>query len=174
MKIVNIVATVILKKPLNLTAVHEHLPDSKFAKSGAPWLQYRVQPENYYTAFYKSGKFLITGVKSLDEIEPIAYRILKILKKYHISAEIKTVRIHNFVVVDALGYNVQLDKLLVSLHHENIEYEPEQFPGLIIKEGSHSILLFSSGKIILTGLKESDSIEPVLAAFKEKIERTQQ
>jgi TATA-box binding protein (TBP) (component of TFIID and TFIIIB) len=40
---------------------------------------------------------------------------------------------------------------------------------MIIKENGHSFLLFSSGKVILTGIRDMESIKPVLSAFKEKI-----
>lgn len=30
------------------------------------WLKMRLKPENYYIAFYRSGKFLIRGVKDFD------------------------------------------------------------------------------------------------------------
>lgn len=39
------------------------------------------------------------------------------------------------------------------LMDENASYEPEQFPGLIFKDGRASFLLFHSGKMILQGLK---------------------
>ncbi len=169
MKIVNIVATVILAEPLNLTEIHRHLPGSKFPKAGSPWLQYRLQPENYYTTFYKSGKFLVTGVTSPDEIRPIADRIISILKKNAIDVITSEIRIHNFVVVDTIGHNVQFDKIIASLPDVNIEYEPEQFPGMIIKEDGHSFLLFSSGKIVLTGVRDIESILPSLQKFKKKI-----
>ena len=171
MKIVNIVATAILDEPLDLKQVHENLPGSKFPKAGSPWLQYRLQPENYYATFYKSGKFLITGVTSPDVIRPIADRIISILKKNAISVNIVEIRIHNFVVVDTIGKEIQFDKILASLKDVDIEYEPEQFPGMIIKEGGHSFLLFGSGKIILTGVKNIESIIPALNNFKKKISR---
>ena len=171
MKIVNIVATVILAEPLDLNKVHENLPGSKFPKAGSPWLQYRLQPENYYTTFYKSGKFLITGVTSLEVIRPIADRIISILKRNSIDVKISDVRVHNFVVVDSIGHTVQFDKIIASLQDWNIEYEPEQFPGMIIKESGHSFLLFSSGKIVLTGVKNVESIQPALNSFKKKISR---
>jgi len=172
MKIVNIVATVILGDPLDLNEVHKHLPGSKFPKAGSPWLQYRLQPENYYTTFYKSGKFLVTGVTSPDEIRPIADRIVTILKKNAIEVEITEIRIHNFVVVDTIGHQVQFDKIIASLPDVNIEYEPEQFPGMIIKEDGLSFLLFSSGKIILTGVRDIKTIGPALERFKNKIQTT--
>jgi len=147
MKIVNIVATVILSEPLDLHYVHQHLPGSKFPKNGAPWLQYRIKPENYYTTFYKSGKFLITGITSPEEILPLANRIVEILKEHNVNAEITAIKIHNYVVIDSIDHKIQFDKLITALRNDNIEYEPEQFPGMIIREGGHSFLVFSSGKI---------------------------
>lgn len=173
MKIVNIVATVILTEPLDIYEIHKHLPGSKFPKAGSPWLQYRLQPENYYTTFYKSGKFLVTGVTSPEDIRPIADRIISILKKNAIKVKISEIRIHNFVVVDTIGHKVQFDKIVASLPDVNIEYEPEQFPGMIIKDGGHSFLLFSSGKLILTGVKDMESILPALQKFKKKIMSSQ-
>ncbi len=169
MKIVNIVATVILREPLDLHWVHQHLPGSKFPKSGAPWLQYRIKPENYYTTFYKSGKFLITGITSPVEINPLANRIIGILKDHDVIVEIAAIKIHNYVVIDSIGHEIQFDKLITALRNDNIEYEPEQFPGMIIREGEYTFLVFSSGKIILTGIKDIDDIEPILEKFKQKL-----
>jgi transcription initiation factor TFIID TATA-box-binding protein len=169
MKIVNIVATIILAEPLDLNEIHKHLPGSKFPKAGSPWLQYRLQPENFYTTFYKSGKFLVTGVTSPEEIQPIAERIISILKDNSIIIKIADIRIHNFVVVDSIGHDVQFEKIIAALPDLNIEYEPEQFPGMIIKVEGHSFLLFSSGKIVLTGVRNIESIHHSLKKFKELI-----
>jgi len=43
---------------------------------------------------------------------------------------------------------------------ENIEYEPEQFPGLVyrIKEPKVAMLLFGSGKIVCTGARKVSDV----------------
>ena len=43
---------------------------------------------------------------------------------------------------------------------ENVEYEPEQFPGLVyrIEEPKVAMLLFGSGKIVCTGAIRTDDI----------------
>lgn len=49
-------------------------------------------------------------------------------------------------------------------------YEPEQFPGAILRINEPvktSILIFASGKTIITGLKSSDQIEPVVQKITE-------
>jgi len=43
---------------------------------------------------------------------------------------------------------------------ENIEYEPEQFPGLVyrIKEPKVAMLIFGSGKIVCTGARKVSEV----------------
>jgi transcription initiation factor TFIID TATA-box-binding protein len=42
-----------------------------------------------------------------------------------------------------------------------VEYEPEQFPGLVYRLDKSKVvaLLFGSGKIVLTGAKKTEDIE---------------
>ena len=44
---------------------------------------------------------------------------------------------------------------------ENVEYEPEQFPGLVyrIKQPKVVVLIFSSGKLVITGGKSPEECE---------------
>ena len=52
---------------------------------------------------------------------------------------------------------------------EHIEYEPEQFPGLIYRGDAGIALLFSSGKVILAGFKDLSSMETFASRLKAKI-----
>jgi transcription initiation factor TFIID TATA-box-binding protein len=64
-----------------------------------------------------------------------------------------TVKIVNIVCSSSLEQDIPLIRLAETL--PNTEYNPEQFPGLImrIKEPKTSALIFSSGKIVSTGAK---------------------
>ena len=56
---------------------------------------------------------------------------------------------------------------------ENAEYEPEQFPGLVYKleEPTATFLLFSNGKLVCTGTKNSkqlsDSMDQLVKTLQE-------
>ena len=71
-----------------------------------------------------------------------------------------------------LGKYINLNKIVVTLNVENIEYEPEQFPGLVyrIKDPKIVVLIFSSGKIILTGGKTLEDIRKGLDVLEQKLE----
>jgi len=66
-------------------------------------------------------------------------------------------KIVNLVVTTDLHHKLHLEDITRAL--PNIEYNPEQFPGLVmrIKEPKTSALLFRSGKIVCTGAKDIDS-----------------
>ncbi|MFB6160878.1 MAG: TATA-box-binding protein, partial [Haloferacaceae archaeon] len=57
-----------------------------------------------------------------------------------------------------------LNAIAIGLGLENIEYEPEQFPGLVyrLEEPDVVALLFGSGKLVITGGKRpEDAAEAV-------------
>jgi len=170
MEIVNIVATVELLLPINLKEIEKCIKNTEKSSSGGTWLKMRLMPEGYYIAFYKSGKFLTTGLKSVDKIEEIANRVLLMLNESGTKTAIKQIKLHNFVVTDIVEMKNNLEQLSYSLDNSKMSYEPEQFPGLIYKNWEATFLLFSSGKIVMTGVKHESDIETNLAKFKDMIE----
>lgn len=167
MKLVNIVATVEMEKFFNLEKLLDKLPDCERANV---WVKARIPPYNKYTAFYGSGKFLITGVKSEKELNEVARNVVSYINKYGIDNKIKNININNRVFMDQMDFEVDLDKLIVELNDYDASYEPEQFPGMNFKD-DHGItyLLFGSGKITIAGVKSLDNFEDYVNEFKELI-----
>ena len=60
-----------------------------------------------------------------------------------------------------LKTSLNLNAVALGLGLENIEYEPEQFPGLVyrIKQPKVVVLIFSSGKLVITGGKSPKECE---------------
>ena len=63
----------------------------------------------------------------------------------------REIKVVNIVVSTSLEHAIPLEKMAATL--SNTEYNPEQFPGLVIriKEPKTSALIFSSGKVVCTG-----------------------
>tara|TARA_Y100000310_G_scaffold342861_1_gene447929 strand:- start:1527 stop:2084 length:558 start_codon:yes stop_codon:yes gene_type:complete len=80
------------------------------------------------------------------------------------------IKIVNIVCSSSLGQDIPLIRLAETL--PNTEYNPEQFPGLImrIKDPKTSALIFSSGKIVSTGarslVKVRESINKIIENLK--------
>jgi transcription initiation factor TFIID TATA-box-binding protein len=164
-QIANVVATVTLSAPLDLSMIHERLPETQFPKNSS-WLKLRLKPDNTYTSFYKSGKFLIT-TKNPEKINPIALQILEILHGVGIDLNIVRTEIHNIVVITKIPLDKSLESLIVNLDPKKASFEPEQFPAIIYKDWGISFLLFSSGSCVVTGLKEFCDAERVIGQLKE-------
>jgi transcription initiation factor TFIID TATA-box-binding protein len=78
-------------------------------------------------------------------------------------------KIQNIVATTSLGKPVSLTKLARS--QSNTEYNPEQFPGLVlrIKEPKSAVLVFSSGNLVCTGTKSVGQVKQVIEAVIKQI-----
>lgn len=169
MKITNIVAVAKVKDNFDLDILNSRLENTELTKS-KNWLKMRLKPNNNYVAFYASGKFLITGVNTFEDVENIVMVVLKKLKDSKIYTELEEIKVSNIVLTDKIEMKFSLDTIINFLDSSNSSYEPEQFPGLFYKDKDGiNFTLFNSGKIIMTGVKNLDIAENNLKRFKEMI-----
>ena len=162
-------AMAILSAPLDLEEMANMLPNSEQCKNAAKWLKYRLGPEKKYIAFYKSGKFLITGVRSRQEVRVLVDKVVDELLRYGIEVTVTAVRVNNIVFEGKLDLPASLENLIRVLDAGKASYEPEQFPGMIYKDWGASFLLFSSGKFIITGINDEKDIGSIVSRFDELI-----
>jgi transcription initiation factor TFIID TATA-box-binding protein len=82
-----------------------------------------------------------------------------------------TIRIVNIVVSTSLEHDIPLEKMAAVL--PNTEYNPEQFPGLVIriKEPKTSALIFSSGKVVCTGARTLEKVEESIQKIIESLKK---
>lgn len=73
-------------------------------------------------------------------------------------------KVQNIVATTSLGKSVSLTKL--SKSDANTEYNPEQFPGLVlrIKKPKSAVLVFSSGNLVCTGTKSISQVRAVITS----------
>jgi len=169
LEIVNIVAIALMNEPFDLELLASKLDNTEFTPSKV-WLKMRLKPNNEYIAFYASGKFLITGLKTFNDVEDVVKRVVKKLKESNIKVELEEIKITNIVITDEIELKTPLDTVINSLDTKYSSYEPEQFPGLFYKDSDGiSYTLFSSGKIIMTGVKNLEIAKNNLKNFKDLI-----
>ncbi len=169
MKIVNMVATATTSTPFDLEKLKLALKGSEQAATGAKWLKMRLPEGNEYVAFYQSGKFLITGVKSIEAISDIVGRVKVLLKSAGLDIVVEKVQIHNVVVSDRVDIRGSLEKIFIEHGELTASYEPEQFPALMIHGSGCTYLLFSSGKVICAGNKTIGLAQENIQWLKEQL-----
>lgn len=83
----------------------------------------------------------------------------------------KDIKIVNIVVSTSLEHDIPLEKMAATL--PNTEYNPEQFPGLVIriKDPKTSALIFSSGKVVCTGAKNLEEVDRSIENIKKSLEK---
>lgn len=71
-------------------------------------------------------------------------------------------KVQNIVATSSLGKPVSLTDL--ARKQSNTEYNPEQFPGLVlrIKKPKSAVLVFSSGNLVCTGTKSIAQVKEVI------------
>jgi len=114
------------------------------------------------TEVHQVKDILIAGLSNLDIISGEDLLHEEIIDPF---------TIQNFVLTASLERDLNLNALAIGLGLENTEYEPEQFPGLIYKPltGSCTLLIFASGKIIITGVNSEDIAKEELDKLNDEI-----
>ena len=161
-RVENIVASTQFAKELDLYAIAEKLVGSEYEPTSFPGLIYRIRDPKTAILLFKSGKANCTGGKSLEEVRRAIQKVAGLLIESGISANPDPeFVVQNMVAIYDIGHTLNLTNLTIALGLENIEYEPEQFPGLVyrVRDPKVVCLLFGSGKMVITGAKNEEDIE---------------
>lgn len=176
-KVENIVGILDFHREVDLDAVSDLLESADtvsevtYAPEENHWLQsrFRLNNETKYVSFYRSGKCAIVGCDSIEQLE----QLVDIVKESMDPIIIRntTFEIANIVCVGDLYREINLEHLAIAAGLERVEYEPEQFPGLIYRnEDSPAVLLvFASGKVVITGIKTIDVANKSFCTFMKKV-----
>ncbi len=159
MKIVNMVATAIIGENFDLEKIALALPESKYEPKRFPGLVLRLPEPKTATLLFRNGKIVSTGAKNIDQIRIAVNKVCEKLKK--IGFEIiknPEIMVQNIVASADLNKRLDLDAVALAVGMEKVEYEPEQFPGLVYRldEPPAVFLLFNSGKLICVGAKTAE------------------
>jgi len=171
-KVENIVASTIFAEKLDLDVIATSLEEAEYEPEQFPGLVYRLSSPKTATLLFRSGKANCTGAKNIEDVRKtvdiIADKLKKLGVKVHKDLDIV---VQNMVATADLGGELNLDEVAVAFGLENVEYEPEQFPGLVyrVKEPKVVMLLFGSGKIVCTGGRNTEDVSLAVQDLSEKL-----
>jgi len=71
-------------------------------------------------------------------------------------------KIENVVATVIMEITEKIDLTKIARKYEDVEYNPERFPGLIMRiyEPKATFLIFTTGKMVITGLRRADEARP--------------
>lgn len=175
-KLQNIVSTVNLKCPLELRDIALKAKNAEYNPKRFAAVIMRIREPKTTALIFASGKMVCTGARSEEDSRKASRQYAKIIHKLGYDVKFAEFKIQNIVGSCDVKFPIRLEGL-AARHSNFCSYEPEMFPGLIYRMGSPKIvlLIFVSGKIVLTGAKERadifqayTKIYPVLLEFKKK------
>jgi len=162
--VVNVVATADLSQKVDLDELGKLkgiLHDSEVY--GGRVAYFRSPRIKGTVSIFASGKMISVGTGSEEEAtRELEYAKEFLVEKGFVKHAILKPEIRNIVVVANFGESIDLEELA---REHKVIYEPEQFPGGIMKirePYKATVLLFASGKAVVTGLKSSSQINLTL------------
>ena len=180
--VVNVVASTRVAEELHLPDIAIQL-NCEYEPEQFPGVVYRVVDPKLAILMFRSGRAVCTGGKNEDNIHTGIERMIGDLRAAGIETwELSDVQIEvqNMVATYALHYpedydgrdkwtdepqageprKLNLNHLTFHLPFDKVEYEPEQFPGLIYRLDYPKVvcLIFGSGKMVITGARHKDEI----------------
>lgn len=171
-KIVNVVVTASLNQGLGLEKIGEFKEISYNSDVyGGRAAYFKKEGMEGKVVIFFSGKMISVGTKS----ESQAIKELELVKHFLVErgfvqpTKLKP-KTQNIVVTADFRKTINLDKLP---ELSKAIYEPEQFPGAILKlenPTKASVLLFATGKAVITGLKSLKTIESLIQQITQLLE----
>ncbi|SEH36889.1 MULTISPECIES: TATA-box-binding protein [Halopenitus] len=169
----NVVASTGIGQELDLESVAMDLEGADYDPEQFPGLVYRTQSPKSAALIFRSGKIVCTGAKSTDAVHESLHIVFDELRALEIPVEDDPeITVQNIVTSADLGDDLNLNAIAIGLGLEHIEYEPEQFPGLVYRLDDPDVvaLLFGSGKLVITGGKEPADAERAVDVIVDRLE----
>lgn len=173
--VVNVVGAITYQQEIALDALadtfsrRDEITDVTYEPAENHWLQTRFAPDDTYVAFYRSGRCSIVGGESIEHFYEVADRVNNLMQDILQFEYEPTVEISNIVTIADIGLTISLETLALKLGMNQVEYEPEQFPGLMYREEDYVILVFASGKLLCTGLTDLEDVTDAIEQVESRI-----
>ncbi|KAF8764012.1 uncharacterized protein LOC129965437 [Argiope bruennichi] len=173
-KVHNVVSSVDLGCKLDLLKIALRLRNAEYNPRRFHAVIMRILDPKTAALIFRSGKIVITGARSEAAAHLAARKYARLIQKLGFDVKFIDFKIQNMVASCDVKFPIQIEDLY-SKHCQFCSYEPELFPGLIYRlvKPRVVVLIFVSGKIVLTGGKSREEVKegfeliyPVLTAYR--------
>jgi transcription initiation factor TFIID TATA-box-binding protein len=127
--------------------------------------------DSHAFTLYRTGSFQIRGARTEADIKEAEFRLRTLLSDVGVEMPEYEFRHVTSVFVGDLDTGVNLNALTIALGLENTEYEPEQFPAIVYRPPQFAVtlLIFSTGKVIVGGTTDREEARSALQRVKGEI-----
>ena len=172
-QVVNIVLSVTYEGvEFNLERLTKSLEGARYDPEVFPGIAYKSVDPSASFLIFASGKMNCVGARSMNDAKLAIQKLTRKLKKTGIKIKSEPkVKVQNIVASFDFGREFDLEKIARTF--ENTEYEPEVFPGLVLRleKPKTVVLLFVSGKGVCAGAKSMADIKKSAVAVTRLLKR---
>ena len=170
--IVNLVASSNLNATLDLYNLAISIPNIEYEPEQFPGAILKLKEPKVSMLLFKNGKVICSGASNENQIAQAIRKASKLI--HEIQKEVKIQKTVKYTVVNLVAtanLNQNLDLFQTAMNLDNVEYEPEQFPGAILRiaDPKITLLLFKNGKMICAGAKKESLLRKGLKVASELI-----
>ncbi len=153
----NVVASVSFNQPIDLYQLSSSVGVWSYDPKRFPAVIIKFARPRVTALVFSSGKVVLVGAKGEEEVKLAYRRLVFAMTKAHVvqKGQPKLV-IHNVVASISFSQRIRLEEL--GKKFEKTVYEPEQFPGLIMRDEDVVFVVFSSGKVICAGARSEKHV----------------
>jgi len=155
-----------LEENLNLKELSTKISNTEYNPDRFPGLFIRYTHPKCVIIFFSNGKLILTGIKLFNQIDLIIKRLIfKLNDIFEVQIDPNSIQPKIVNIVITANFYKKINLNLAVLKLDNSIYEPETFPGLVYKTTTpikSVFLIFSTGKIVFTGISEKKMIKPAL------------
>jgi len=160
--IVNMVASGNLNATLDLYNLAITIPNIEYEPEQFPGAILKLREPKVSMLLFKNGKVICSGASSENQISLAIFKASKLI--HEIQKSVKIQKNADYTVVNLVAtanLNMTLDLFKTAMDLDNVEYEPEQFPGAILRihDPKLTLLLFKNGKLICAGAKKEEYLK---------------
>ena len=172
-KVVNVVATARIYQLVDIVAagmIRNFLHDSEIY--GGRVAYFKSKGMKGRVTIFPSGKMISVGARSIEQAFNNFDQAMNALSENNIvkPTTVSDKKVRNIVATANFGKNIDLENISLKL---GAIYKPEQFPGAILRLETLKVttLLFASGKAVIAGAQNLESLNKAVSLLSELLSR---
>jgi transcription initiation factor TFIID TATA-box-binding protein len=166
-KIDNVIASINLKTTVDLKTIAFKARNAEYNPRKVNAVVMRLRDPRSTALVYAGGKIRLTGSKNEVDAKLACKKICRLMQRIGFpDAKFSQYKIESLVGSADCRFPIRLESM--ALEYPNISsYEPELFPGLVFRmqQPKVSILIFVSGKVVITGAKSAQVVNQAFSTL---------
>ena len=171
-QITNIIANTEIDALLDLSLLLKSLNNCEYDPELYHALIFRMKNPKLSILVNSSGKIIFSGAKSLKDINHARNLFFTDLIRLGYKPKKHEIFIQNIVLLFKPVNEIKIDRIINQNFNLDIQYEPEVFPGVIIRflQPKFTAIIFRTGKISIVGLKNESDIPTTIDIINKLLE----